>query len=149
MPNLYPNSEFSLWALEAMPFLRCTCWNSRLSSKDPLTAATLLCEHKLNVAPEAVFASLSLPLPVEAPLGLAMGDPAGTGSDPGCILSLLSPGTPCSALQPLIWPTQGGHNGLGPLLQGTRWDLPKPGLRSVCLYRRYQHEVLGFRLSLC
>lgn len=52
---------------------------SNYPSKDPLTAATLLCERKLKVAPEAMFTSLSLHLPVEASLGLVVGDPADTG----------------------------------------------------------------------
>lgn len=78
----------------------------------------------LSVAPEAVFASLTLPLSVAAPLGLVVGDPAGTGGDPGCVPSLLIPGTLCSALQPPIGQWEGEHNSLVPLLQGTRWDLP-------------------------
>lgn len=57
-----------------MPYARLSSY----SSKDPLTAATWLCEHKLKVAPEAVFTSLSLHLPVEASLGLVVGDPADT-----------------------------------------------------------------------
>lgn len=62
---------------------RCSFSDALVEIQDFRTAATLLCEHKPNVAPEAVFASLSLPLPVESPLGLVVADSADTGSDPG------------------------------------------------------------------
>lgn len=65
---------------------------SHYFSKDPLAASTSFCESKLKVAPEAMFPSLSLHLPLEASLGLVVGDPADTGR--GEILGVSSAAQP-------------------------------------------------------